>query len=71
MCFPCDWEEPIWPEAEAECSVSLNFCLRFSVQCLVFVAPFMVYGVGEHLTMQLTWVPWFVAMVIAKGARVL
>lgn len=32
---------------------------------------FMVHGLGEHLIMQLTWVPWFVAMVIAKGARVL
>lgn len=30
----------------------------------------MVCGLGEHLIMQLTWVPWFVAMVIAKGAGV-
>lgn len=42
------------------------YCCRDLVCCC-----FMVCGLGEHLIMQLTWVPWFVAMVIAKGARVL
>lgn len=39
------------------------FCSKALVCCC-----FMVRGLGEHLIMQLTWVPWFVAMVIAKGA---
>lgn len=39
------------------------FCSKAPVCC-----RFMVRGLGEHLIMQLTWVPRFVAMVIAKGA---
>lgn len=39
-------------------------------RCLV-CRRFMVRGLGEHLIMHLTWVPWIVAMVIAKGAIVL
>lgn len=44
----------------------IYFCSKAPVCC-----RFMVRGLGEHLIMQLTWVPRFVAMVIAKGARVL
>lgn len=42
------------------------YCCRDLVCCC-----FMVCGLREHLIMQLTWVLWFVAMVIAKRARVL
>lgn len=41
----------------------IYFCSEAPVCC-----RFMVRGLGEHLIMQLTWVPRFVAMVIAKGA---
>lgn len=61
-------EEFAWGEV-----LHLTGCFRVHIhrcRCLV-CRCFMVRGLREHLIMQLTWVPWFVAMVIARGAGAL